>query len=331
MGNRGLFSTEREEPVVTADDRKRKRSVSHLDQRGNALHDLTSGGVEDKTLLWVDPAFCKIWEGHDRQYDLLSIDDPKCLELVEGIKAQGRQEIPAVVRALKNDPDYKYEVIVGARRHWAITWLRNNNYPNYKYLVDVRDLTEEESFRLNDMENRDREDVSDYERALNYKNAINSYYNGEAQKMAERIGYTKANLSYLLSLADLPGPIIRSFGDPRVISVNNGRVIKKLLKIPSSAKKLIAGAKELASLQLELKKSGKPFIEKNDVMKRLVKSTKAPSKKSETKKYSTGKGEVVLNLNSMNNRTASITLTRSKTASREETIALFTQLLDDLN
>ena len=44
-------------------------------------------------------------------------------------------------------------VLVG---HWAITWLRANNYPDFRYLIEVRDLTDEQAFRLSDIENRDR-------------------------------------------------------------------------------------------------------------------------------------------------------------------------------
>jgi ParB family chromosome partitioning protein len=39
--------------------------------------------------------------------------------------------------------------------------LQANNYLQFKYLVEVRDLTDEEAFRLADIGNREREDISD--------------------------------------------------------------------------------------------------------------------------------------------------------------------------
>jgi hypothetical protein len=60
----------------------------------------------------------------------------------------------------------EYEVICGARRHWTVAWLRANNYRQFRFLVEVRELSDEEAFRLSDIENRDREDISDYERAI---------------------------------------------------------------------------------------------------------------------------------------------------------------------
>ncbi len=51
----------------------------------------------------------------------------------------------------------------GARRHWTVTWLRANNYPEFRFLVEPRELTDEEAFRLADLENRSAKDLSDYD------------------------------------------------------------------------------------------------------------------------------------------------------------------------
>ena len=77
-----------------------------------------------------------MWSGHNRDYALLT--EERCADLIESIKAQGRQEIPAIVRRLSGDDGYDFEVICGARRHWSISWLRTHNYPDFKFLVDVR-------------------------------------------------------------------------------------------------------------------------------------------------------------------------------------------------
>src|SRR3546814_2735665 len=67
----------------------------------------------------VDPARCRMWEGHNREYALLN--EERCADLIESIKAQGRQEMPAIVRRVRDDPRYDFEVICGARRHWTIS------------------------------------------------------------------------------------------------------------------------------------------------------------------------------------------------------------------
>ena len=229
-GNDGLLSDLIFDDMEVAVKSPSRNKTSHLSERGNALRQAAGGVSQLKTLLMVDPPVCRMWSGHDRRYDLLSIDDDKCLELVDGIKSAGKQEMPALVRKVENDPNFEYEVIYGARRHWAISWLRENNYPDFKYLIEVRDLTDEECFRLKDMENREKDDVSDFERSVNYNRAKDMFYGGVSSRMADRIGYTNANLYYLLRLAYLPVDIQEAFVDVRNITVNNGRTLYRLMK-----------------------------------------------------------------------------------------------------
>ncbi|MFC6761505.1 ParB/RepB/Spo0J family partition protein [Sulfitobacter porphyrae] len=141
-------------------------------------HDGRAGGGQrqEKVLRLVDPARCVMWEGHNRAYDLLTEDN--CRDLIDGILSQGQQEFPAIVRRRAEGQGAEYEVICGARRHFAVCWLRANNYPKFEYLIEERDLTDEEAFRLADIENRDREDISDLERARDYAKAVEAYYGG---------------------------------------------------------------------------------------------------------------------------------------------------------
>src|SRR3546814_12241893 len=81
--------------------------------------------------------------------------DLRCADLIESMIAQGRQEMPAIVRRVGNDPDHDFEVISGARRHWSVSWLREHNYPDIRYLVEIRNLTDEQAFRISDLENRE--------------------------------------------------------------------------------------------------------------------------------------------------------------------------------
>src|SRR3546814_8286453 len=96
-----------------------------------------------------------------RDYMALTYD--YCAELIETIKSEGRQRTPATVRPT-NDSAQPYEIIAGSRRHWSITWLRANNYPDFKYLIDIQKMDDEAAFRFSDLENRARTDISDLER-----------------------------------------------------------------------------------------------------------------------------------------------------------------------
>lgn len=214
------------------------RSARFL-KRTTALSDAVSGEVEEKTLRWVDPADCVMWERHNRAYDLLT--EENCRDLIDGIRAQGRQEFPAIVRRTETG----YEVICGARRHFAVSWLNANNYPQFRYLIEVRDLTDEEAFRLADIENRDREDISDYERAVDYADAIERYYGGKQKAMAARLEVSPPWLSRYLAMVDLPQDVIRAYATVRDIKERHARDLKPLLAKPESAQTVLEEARAL--------------------------------------------------------------------------------------
>ncbi|RMH46900.1 MAG: ParB/RepB/Spo0J family partition protein [Alphaproteobacteria bacterium] len=217
-------------------------------KRSTGLAERLSGDRVEKTLLWVDPARCRMWERHNRRYDLLN--ESNCADLIEGIKAQGGQEFPAIVRRV-SDGRHDFEVICGARRHWAISWLRANTYPQFRFLVEVRDLTDEEAFRLSDIENRDRQDISDWERACDYAEAVRLYYGGRQKRMAERLEVSESWLSRYLDLARLPRRIVAAYRDVTEIRESHARALKPLLADPATRERVLARADAIAAEQAE--------------------------------------------------------------------------------
>ncbi len=215
--------------------------------RSTALSDRLSGDVVEKTLLWVEPERCRMWERHNRRYDLLS--ETRCADLIDSFKAQGRQEFPAIVRRLRDDPEHDYEVVCGARRHWTVAWLRAHNYRQFRFLIEVRDLTDEEAFRLGDIENRDRVDISDYERALDYADAVGRYYNGRQKDMAARLEVSETWLSRFLGLAKLPRSIVEAYANITDIKERHARDLNPLLSHPERRKAIVDAAKAIAKAQ----------------------------------------------------------------------------------
>lgn len=202
---------------------------------------------QEKVLRWVLPEDCVMWEGHNRAYELLT--EENCRDLIDGILSQGQQEFPAIVRRLPGEDSPRWEVICGARRHFAISWLRANNYPQFRYLVEERDLTDEEAFRLADIENRDREDISDYERATDYLKAVAAYYQGNQSMMAERLQISAGWLSRYLALARLDAAVVAAFASIRDVKELHARVLRPLLADPASAGAVLAEAGALAREQ----------------------------------------------------------------------------------
>lgn len=252
-------------------------------KRGNAISDRLSGQHEEKILHWVDPERCRMWARHNRDYGLLT--EENCRDLIEGIRSQGRQEFPAIVRRV-NEEGADYEVICGARRHFAVAWLRANNYPQFKYLVEVRDLSDEEAFRLSDIENRDREDISDYERALDYAQAVKFYYGGKQKSMASRLEVSEVWLSRYLELAKLPKEIIDAYPSIRDIRELHARNLKPILKAPKSRAKVLEAARRIAEQQQAARKGQGSFVESATVVSQLKSAAAEPKRrKADAEEY----------------------------------------------
>ena len=242
-------------------------------KRASALDARVSGAVEEKVLHWVDPAECRMWAGHNRAYELLT--EERCRDLIDGIRAQGRQEFPATVRPA-GEGQQRYEVICGARRHFAVSWLRANGYTQFRYLIEVRELSDEEAFRLADIENREREDLSDYERARDYARALERYYGGEQKRMAERLEVSPAWLSRYLALARLPDEIVGAYANLTHIRERHARALTTAMRGGEARKAVLREAVALASEQAERRDAGQPPLDGAQVISRLSAASKHP-------------------------------------------------------
>lgn len=265
--NRSILAGLVAEAPVTDTPKPAGEGAARVGDRLSALARVTSGDYAEKTFRLVDPARCRMWARHNRAYALLSADS--CAELLESLRAQGEQEFPAVVRRVSDDPDHDWEVICGARRHWSVSYLRNVEHREIKFLIDERDLSDEAAFRLSDLENRAREDISDYERAKDYLDAVQTYYGGVAQRMADRLEVARAWLSRFLDLARLPEEVVAAFGDVRGLRENHARELKPLLSDAASRPRVLAAAKTLAERQAARRATGDDLIEPPKVVAAL--------------------------------------------------------------
>ena len=246
-----------------------------LVSRANALSEVADGARRDVIHRLVDPSLVRPWAHHNRAYDTLT--PARVADLIEGLRAQGRQEFPAIVRRLP-EPDeagHEYEFVCGARRHFAVSYLRQNGHPDFRYLIEVRSLSDEEAFRLSDVENRDREDLSDYERALDYLGALGRYYGGQQKRMAARLEMSQSYLSNFLDLGRLPSEVIAAFADTQQLRVHHSRSLKPLLKGRARGEVLMR-AGVIAKFQEERRTAGQPLLQATTVLAEL-KGDSAPA------------------------------------------------------
>lgn len=276
-GNKGFGSslTDGLDDIDSLDDGAPAEGV--MASRSQALARIASGKMVTDRTEWVDPERCRPWRLHNR--DLDHLDEESCRDLIDTFLSAKKQRIPAIVRRLQDDPDHDYEIIAGVRRWWTVRWLREHHHPEFDYLVTIQHVSDEEAFRISDIENRSRKDISDWERAKEYAHALDEFYNGSQSEMAEHLGISRSWLSRLLDVARLPQEIVVAFADAHDITVRVARDIKPLTSDPRALERM----QEEGKLIVSEREADGGRLNGPDVARRLIRATTETVKK--------GKGE----------------------------------------
>ena len=273
-GNKGFSSLLTESLDEEVDEGDAAPAQSIMASRSEALNRLASGKVVTDRTEFVDPERCRPWRLHNRDLDHLS--EESCRDLIDAFLSAKKQRIPAIVRRLRDDPDHDYEIIAGVRRWWTVQWLREHNHPEFDYLVTVQQLTDEEAFRVSDVENRSRKDITDWERAHEYEAALAEFYEGSLTQMAEHLNISKSWLSRMLNVARLPEPLVDAFADRHDITVRIARDLKPLANDRRALTAMEAEAGEIAAGR----RAGAEPLSGPETARRLLKATMAPAKPS---------------------------------------------------
>ena len=282
-----------------------------LGERMQQTQELMRGERIKKVQYMMDPARCRMWSHHNRRYDLLN--ETRCADLIESFKAMGRQQFPAIVRRIEGEGDVEYEVICGARRHWTA------NYLGWKLLVEVRDMDDEEAFRISDIENRSREDISDFERAQDYKDALKLYYSSQKQ-MAERIEVSVTWLSRFLALAEMPVEIVGAYRDVTEIKEHHYRELSKWLKDRKARDKILARAASLHDQPRE----GKQVLA---ALKKAIAKPKAAQ--AALSQYENSDGTPIVTVTKKRGGELVCSIALSNGASKEDLKSALMQLVDE--
>ncbi len=303
--------------------------------RESALARVATGEVKQITQLLLDPARVRIWEGNARHQGSLTEDS--CRDLIDSILAEGGQKVPAIVRRVTNDPTHDYEVVAGSRRHWAISWLRANNYPDMMFLAQVHALDDEAAFRISDIENRARRDVSDFERARTYLQALDLHYGGKQVRMAERLRLSKGWLSKMLTVGTLPDWIVAAFATPADIQLATCYPLAQKLQALEHAREaarlahIRKAALDIAALQVEMRASGHSLLPPAEVLKRLMAADAERANSGDLLTLTATSGRMALSVLSSNRNGVSIRLHAGSGATESELTTLFKTALRELD
>ena len=176
-----------------------------------------------RNLISVNPFRACMWSLHDRNAG--HVNEETCKAEIESFARHG-QLVPALGRMLRGDPDHDVELIYGARRLFVARHL------NVPLLVEMREISDRDALIAMDIENRQRTDISPYERAVSYARWLRTGHFGSQDDIARALRISGSQVSRLLRLAKLPSVILNAFTSPLEICEAWGLEIMDALDDP---------------------------------------------------------------------------------------------------
>lgn len=145
-------------------------------------------------------------------------------ELADSIKASGVIQ-PIIVRRLATvgADGVRYEIVTGERRWLAASMAGLSDIPTI-----VRELTDQEAVAIALIENIQREELTAAEEARAIKRLIAEFALTH-QEVADSIGRSRAAVSNLLRLLELPAPVVQLI-DSRALSMGHARALLAIVE-----------------------------------------------------------------------------------------------------
>ncbi len=272
---RDILTTLSYEPRHTGPDQQ--AAMTRLDDRLTSFTDTAAHG---RAPLLLRAADCAVWDGNPRDRPALNAES--CRSLIESIATEGGNRIPALVRLNPPGADLPYQLLVGSRRRFAIDWLNHNGRPELGLSALIVDMSDEEAFRLADIENRERADICELDRARSYQGAVDRFYGGVQSRMAEALSLSNSQLSRLLALAQLPQEVVDAFATRAELKVRYSELLTPLLRRPEQRADMIAEARRIGAEQQSLAARDERMIPSATVLARLREAA-TPRHRDETR------------------------------------------------
>ncbi|WP_394660019.1 ParB/RepB/Spo0J family partition protein [uncultured Novosphingobium sp.] len=265
---RDILTTLSYEPEPAEALKAEGEELVRLDQRLAGFNQ----GAARRVALSIRPSDCSVWDGNPRDVPGLSYES--CRSLIDSIAQEDGNRIPVLVRRSAPGADQPYELLVGSRRRFSVNWLNHNGRPEVRLNALVVEMSDEEAFRLADIENREREDITELDRARSYRRAVDRFYGGVQSRMAEALSLSNSQLSRLLSMALMPDDVVNAFATKAELRVRHSEVLTPLLRRPEQRLQVLAAASQIAEEQQRLAASGERMITAATVLARLRNATR---------------------------------------------------------
>jgi ParB family transcriptional regulator, chromosome partitioning protein len=187
----------------------------------------------------VDPFRCCMWELHDRLEE--DITEESCRAEIESFLKHG-QLVPVLGRPLRGDDAHDVELIFGARRLFVARHL------NKPLAVELREVSDREAIIAMDIENRQRTDISPYERGLGYARWLRAKFFESQEDIARTLNVSASQVSRLLKLAKLPSVIVSAFSSTTDICENWGLDLLEIWEDPQRRRAVARQARTIGAV-----------------------------------------------------------------------------------
>ncbi|TKD34375.1 ParB/RepB/Spo0J family partition protein [Azotobacter chroococcum] len=114
----------------------------------------------------------------------------------------------------------------------------------------VRDLDDQEAFIEMVIENKDREDISTWSRAMSYKKALDSGIYPSQGALAAKLNISRTHLVNMMAYTRIPETVIKAIGPMHKVGIEAAIKLAKLAEDESIHGRLIELAPQIASGKL---------------------------------------------------------------------------------
>jgi len=167
----------------------------------------------------LDPLRVRVWALQGRLQ--ASLDTQSVGDLIESLGAHG-QTTPAIVRPVQGDPDAEFEVIDGSRRRFASAHL------GIPLKAIVAELSDRDAALLTETADASRKH-SAYETGVKWRTWLDQRLFETQDALAQWLSVSAGDLSFKLSLAELPYPFVVSLGGHERLSRELGRRLSRFV------------------------------------------------------------------------------------------------------
>jgi ParB family chromosome partitioning protein len=195
------------------------------------------------TIALINPFRCRMWRLHDRSQE--HVTEESCREEITSFSRTG-QFVAALGRRLHDDPTHDIELIYGARRLFVARHL------NVPIRVELRELSDREAVVAMDVENRQRLDISAYERGISYASWIREGVFQSQEDIANALKISASQVSRLIKVARLPAVILGAFQNPTQLCEGWALEIAAALEEPQRREQVIRKAREISRQPVKL-------------------------------------------------------------------------------